>query len=152
MAARTAAGFDRAVAVAWLIEDRCPTPQEHRALAESVGWHDTFDWASQPQSLAGSTIGVVATVSSTAVGMARVVGDGVMYFYVQDVAVDPAYQGRGIGRALLRRVLDLIALRAPANAFVALFATPAAEPLYRSLGFEPRDMTGLFQIVEPSKH
>ncbi len=44
--------------------------------------------------------------------MARVVGDGVKYFMVQDVVVLPDRQGHGIGRALLTRVLDLIAERA----------------------------------------
>ena len=136
----------------WTIEDRLPTPEEHRRLAESVGWGDAFDWASQPESLAGSTMGAVAVVGSETVGMARVVGDGVKYFYVQDVAVDPAYQGHGIGRAILQHLVDQIAQRAPAPAFVALFATPAGESLYRSIGFAPRDMTGLFRIVDPRRH
>jgi ribosomal protein S18 acetylase RimI-like enzyme len=135
---------------AWTLEDRMPTPAEHRRIAQTVGWGETFDWASHPASLAGSTLGVVAVADAVTVGMGRVVGDGVMYFYIQDVAVDPEYQGRGIGRAILDRLLDLIADRAPAPAFVALFATPAGEPLYRGAGFTPGDMTGLFQIVKPS--
>lgn len=134
------------------LEDRLPTPQEHRRLAEAVGWSHAFDWPSQPASLAGSTLGVVAVdADGEAVGMARVVGDGVKYFMVQDVVVLPDRQGRGIGRALLARVLDLIAERAPAPAFVTLFATAEGSALYRAAGFEVGDMTGMVRLVDPRR-
>lgn len=133
----------------WSIEDRLPTAAEHRELAEAVGWHESFDWVTAPDSLAGSTLGVVAVTESRSIGMARVVGDGVKYFYIQDVAVHPDYQRRGVGVALLRRTLDLIAERAPSPAFVALFATEAGTALYESVGFASGDMAGLFQILPP---
>ncbi|WP_217614765.1 GNAT family N-acetyltransferase [Cellulomonas sp. GbtcB1] len=133
-----------------MLEDRLPTPHEHRRLAEAVGWAHAFDWPSQPASLAGSTLGVVAVAADgETVGMARVVGDGVKYFMVQDVVVLPGRQGQGIGRALLARVLDLIARRAPAPAFVTLFATAEGSALYRAAGFEVGDMTGMVRVVEP---
>jgi ribosomal protein S18 acetylase RimI-like enzyme len=135
--------------MAWTLHDRLPTSAEHRRLAESVGWHHAFDWASLPQSLEGSTLGVVAVADGVAVGMARVVGDGVKYFYVQDVAVDPAYQGAGIGRALLESVLAEVGARAPAPAFVGLFATQDGDALYRSVGFDVGDMIGMVQIMDP---
>lgn len=135
-----------------IIEDRLPTPQEHRRLAEAVGWAHAFDWPSQPASLAGSTLGVVAVdADGETVGMARVVGDGVKYFMVQDVVVLPDRQGRGIGRALLARVLDRIADRAPAPAFVTLFATAEGSALYRGAGFEVGDMTGMVRLVDPRR-
>lgn len=135
---------------AWSLENRLPTPAEHRSLAEAVGWHSAFDWDSLPASLDGSTLGVVAVSGHQVIGMARVVGDGVKYFYIQDVAVHPDRQSQGVGRALLTRTLELIAGRAPSPAFVALFATEAGAGLYESLGFTRGDMTGLFQIIPPS--
>jgi ribosomal protein S18 acetylase RimI-like enzyme len=89
--------------------DRLPTPQEHRELAEAVGWGHAFAWATMAASLRGSLAGVVALDGGRVIGMGRLVGDGVTYFYVQDVAVLPSHQGRGIGRALLQRLLDHIA-------------------------------------------
>lgn len=132
----------------WSLEDRLPTAEEHRVLAEAVGWYDSFDWDTVTDSLAGSTLGVVAVSDSRAVGMARVVGDGVKYFYIQDVAVHPDHQHQGIGQALLGRTLDRIADRAPSPAFVALFSTDAGAALYESIGFTRGDMTGMFQIIE----
>ncbi|MEU1972128.1 GNAT family N-acetyltransferase [Microbacterium sp. NPDC019599] len=134
----------------WSIEDRIPTAAEHRELAEAVGWYDSFDWDTLPASLAGSTFGVVAVWESRVIGMARVVGDGVKYFYIQDVAVDPQHQGRGVGRALLERTLVLIGELAPSPAFVGLFSTAAGAALYESIGFTRGDMAGLFQIVPPT--
>ncbi|MGW8482789.1 GNAT family N-acetyltransferase [Microbacterium sp. NPDC055903] len=135
----------------WSIENRMPTASEHRALAEAVGWHDAFDWTTTADSLAGSTLGIVAVSGTRVIGMARVVGDGVKYFYIQDVAVDPAFQRMGVGAALLDRTLELIAQRAPSPAFVGLFSTEAGAALYEAIGFRRGDMTGLFRIVEASE-
>jgi hypothetical protein len=39
------------------LEDRLPTADAHRRLAEGVGWGPAFDWPCLPASLAGSTLG-----------------------------------------------------------------------------------------------
>ena len=133
----------------WSLVDRMPTPQEHRRLSEAVGWADAFDWASLPTSLDASLAGVVAESGGDVIGMGRLVGDGVLYFYVQDVAVLPTHQGRGIGAALLDRLLQHVRRLAPAQAFVGLFATGEAVPLYQSRGFTAGDMHGMFHVVPP---
>ena len=130
--------------------DRIPTAAEHRAIAESVGWHHAFDWDTIGASLAGSTLGVVATADGEAVGMGRVVGDGVKYFYVQDLAVVPRLQGTGLGARLLDRLLASIGDQAPSTAFVGLFATAEGSGLYTSRGFTGGDMTGMFRLVDPA--
>ncbi|WP_447949618.1 GNAT family N-acetyltransferase [Microbacterium aurum] len=135
--------------VAWSLEDRLPTPGEHRRLAEAVGWGESFDWDTLPASLDGSTLGVVAISGERAIGMGRVVGDGVKYFAIQDLVIDPEFQRAGIGRALLDRLLWLIADRAPSAASVTLFASEAGETLYEAAGFQRSDMVGMFQNVEP---
>lgn len=133
------------------IQHRLPTPDEHRRLAESVGWSNAFHWPSMPRSLDASLFGVVALDGDIAIGMGRIVGDGVLYFYIQDVAVEPTYQGRGIGQRILEALLDWIRATAPAHAFVGLFATDAALPLYERNGFSRGDMTGMFRVLDPGK-
>ena len=130
--------------------DRMPTPDEHRWLADAVGWSHAFDWKTLAASLDGSLFGVVARVGNQTIGMGRLVGDGVKYFYVQDVAVLPEQQGRGIGTALVRRLLDHVARTAPATAFVGLFATEQAACLYQREGFAAGDMDGMFRLIEPT--
>lgn len=133
----------------WRLERRVATPAEHRRLAEAVGWGHAFDWPTLPASLDGSLSGVVAVAGDVAVGMGRLVGDGVKYFYLQDVAVDPAWQGRGIGQAIVEALLGWVGEVAPAPAFVGLFATDVAVALYRRTGFGTEGLTGLARLVDP---
>ena len=133
------------------IERRIPTPAEHRAIAEAVGWGHVFSWETLPQSLANSRLGAVAVCDGEAIGMGRVVGDGVSYWYIQDLAVLPAWQGAGIGKRLLQAILEDIARAAPTPAFVGLFATPDGMALYERFGFTPGDMQGMFRIVQPAQ-
>lgn len=59
--------------------------------------------------------------------------------YVEEVAVDAAARGRGVGRALMLALLDLARQRG--IRFVDLTSRPAREVangLYRSVGFEQR--------------
>lgn len=132
------------------IEHRLPTPAEHRHLSERVGWGHAFNWSALPASLDASVFGVVALNGDQAVGMGRIVGDGAMYAYIQDVAVDPDYQGRGIGQQIVAALLEHIRTTATGPVFVGLFATDAALPLYERNGFTSGDMTGMFQVLTPT--
>ncbi len=143
-----AARFLSAMAVTYV--DRVPTPQEHRGLAERVGWADAFRWDAIPASLAGSCCGVVALdEQGRVVGMGRAVGDGAFFFYLQDIAVDPAHRGMGIGRAITGRLIDQVQGIAGGDAFIGLFATDEAVSLYRGAGFDDTSMHGMWQVVRP---
>jgi GNAT superfamily N-acetyltransferase len=126
------------------IEERPPTTAELRALAEAVGWTDHYDWDTIGGALVNSLYGVVALDGTRVVGCARLVGDGVRYFYVQDVLVDPVREGDGIATTLVETLLEWIRATAPAEAFVGLFSSPDARGVYEGVGFAaPDDMTGM---------
>ena len=75
-----------------------------------------------------------AYVEGRQVGFARVVSDRAVFAYLMDVFVIPEFRGRGVAKALLRRILgdpDLQHLR------VFLLATKDAHPLYAQFGFGP---------------
>jgi GNAT superfamily N-acetyltransferase len=121
------------------IVDRPPTAEELRTLADAVGWADHFDWDTVDRALDGSLLGAVALDGGEVVGCARVVGDGMRYFYVQDVLVRPEASDQGIASALVERLLARIDERAGTRAVVGLFASPEAVGVYASLGFEPAE-------------
>ncbi|WP_181009856.1 GNAT family N-acetyltransferase [Ornithinimicrobium sufpigmenti] len=132
----------------YALTPRIPTPEEHRRLAESVGWGGSFWWDSMPASLQGSTAGVVVHADDgELVAMGRVVGDGAFYFYVQDVAVHPDHQRQGLGRRVVEALMDQVRAAAPGHCCVGLFATPAAEKLYRSLGWGDQEMRGMWRVL-----
>ena len=130
--------------------ERVPTYEEHRALAERVGWRDAFRWEAIPGSLAGSCCGVVVIDDGRVVGMGRAVGDGAFFFYLQDIAVDPDRRREGIGREITRRLVAQVHRMAGGDAFIGLFATDEAVGLYRAMGFDDASMHGLWQVVRSS--
>jgi GNAT superfamily N-acetyltransferase len=133
------------------IERRMPTLAEHRRLAEAVGWGSVFDWDRVSLSLERSPFGVVALAGDLVIGMGRLVGDGVMYFYVQDVVVLPEFQGGGVGHAIVDALLTFVRETAHTGAFTGLFATPDAMRLYEQHGFTTGDLNGMFQVVQPTQ-
>lgn len=130
--------------------DRVPSAAEHRLLSDSVGWTHAFDWSAMPASLAASVCGVTVLRDGEPVGMGRVVGDGVFYFYVQDVVVLPELHGRGIGNEVLRRLVARVDEIAPPKAFIGLFAAGTSTAFYERHGFAVHDgMAGMFRVVPP---
>ena len=80
--------------------------------------------------------GVVVRHVDQAVGMGRVIGDG-LFYQVVDIAVDPAHQGRGIGKKIVADLMEALKRIAPAEAYVSLIADGEAKRLYAQFGFAP---------------
>jgi GNAT superfamily N-acetyltransferase len=126
---------------------RSPTSQEYEALCRAVGWRDDVNFAIASAALANSLFHVVAEIDGEIVGMARVVGDGAMFFYVQDVVVTPPHQGKGVGAGLIGAVREWLAASAPPMAQVFVFAADGKQGFYQKLGFAPSDK-GLKAFVD----
>jgi len=75
-------------------------------------------------------------LGSKLVGFGRVVGDGVLYFYIADVFVDPAQRGQGLGDLIISTIIDRIREMAEPTATVAVLAAPGRESFYEKFGFE----------------
>lgn len=67
------------------------------------------------------------------VAFARVTGDGVFNAVVWDVVVDPRFQGVGLGKAVMERIVDSLLKRGITN--IALYSEPRVLGFYRPLGF-----------------
>ncbi len=86
--------------------------------------------------LPNTVTGVVVRHGIEVVGMGRVMGDGLCY-QVVDIAVEPAHQGRGLGKAIMSALMKELRQIAPAEAYVSLIADGDAKHLYAQYGFEP---------------
>ena len=62
--------------------------------------------------------------------MGRIVGDGAMYFYIQDVIVDPSYQNSGIGSALMEKIERYLSVSAKKGSTIGLLAAKGKEAFY----------------------
>jgi len=126
--------------------ERPPTTVEYRSLISAVGWAEWTNFDAAAAALAHSLYHVVALHEEAVIGMARVVGDGAMFFYIQDVVVAPTHQGRGVGTLLLERVMGYLMDAAPDKAFIGLFAAEGKHPYYERFGFAGRPiLTGMFR-------
>jgi GNAT superfamily N-acetyltransferase len=67
------------------------------------------------------------------VGVSRAITDFCYCTYLSDLAVDEAFQGRGIGRALIERTHKLAGL----NTMLLLLSAPAVESYYPHIGLLP---------------
>jgi len=98
-------------------------------------WNERWDPAGLTALIAGSFAFAVAVDRATgkAVGMGRVISDGVSDGYVQDLVVLPGYRGRGVGTMVLSALLDYC--NSAGVAWIALVAEPGTETFYTALGF-----------------
>ena len=84
-------------------------------------------------------VGAYHRPTGAMVGFARAVSDGVALAYLADVFVDAEHRGRGLGRWLVKIMIDG---GAGAN-FRWLLHTADAHGLYAEFGFAPPDSTYL---------
>jgi GNAT superfamily N-acetyltransferase len=123
--------------VAVIIEYTQPTVAEFIALRLAVGWGETApDLAAK--ALANSLFCVVLKERDQIIAMARVVGDGALFFYIQDVIVLPQFQGAGLGKLLMNEVEAFLALNATKGATVGLFSAAGKESFYQKYHYLER--------------
>jgi len=117
--------------------ERAPTLDEYRRLRASVGWNEV-DADGIVAGLSSSLYAVVLERDGEAVGCGRVVGDGGIYLYLQDVIVLPELQGQGWGARIMDAVMQYVEEAARPGSFVGLMAAKDAEGFYLRYGFERR--------------
>ena len=119
------------------VEQRKPTVEEYSKIIRGVGWENGTPLHRAGDLLAGMRAGVVATIDGGAevVGCCLLMSDGVNNAYVSDVAVMPVAQGRGVGEAMMRALLDWCHAHLEPTAFLTLVTGPDREAFYGRFGF-----------------
>ncbi|EYU42052.1 hypothetical protein ABFS82_10G001500 [Erythranthe guttata] len=69
------------------------------------------------------------------IGMARATSDHAFNATIWDVLVDPSYQGQGLGKVLIEKLIRTLLQRDIGN--ISLFADSKVVEFYQNLGFEP---------------
>ena len=102
-----------------------------------AGWGDiTVEQAQHV--LDNSLRGVTAYDGSNAIGMARLIGDGVLNAYIQDVVIAPDYQGQGVGKAVIMNLISDMKNSLPPSCTIGLLAAVGQEGFYSSFSFITR--------------
>jgi GNAT superfamily N-acetyltransferase len=121
--------------------DELPTVEEYKFLRSAVGW-DIIDDGSLKKGLEGSLYCVLAKDGDKTVGIGRVVGDGGIMFTVVDIIAIPEYQGHGIGKMIVKNIMDWINRNCAKGTRIMLCAAEGRESFYEQFGFIKRPTTG----------
>lgn len=115
------------------------TVDEFNFLRKQVNWNE-LDKKQAESGLKNSIYLTVARLEQQAVGMARVVGDGGYIAVIVDVIVLPDYQNKGIGKQLMKNVMNYLENSIEDNQclMVNLMAAKEREGFYKKFGFIER--------------
>ncbi|MBD5495348.1 MAG: GNAT family N-acetyltransferase [Lachnospiraceae bacterium] len=101
------------------------------------------------KALQNGLLNVSAIYHGELVGMGRLVGDGAMYWYLQEIIILPNFQRKGIGTMIVNHLIDY----AKANSITGKFTTiggvsaKGKEPFYKKMGFDIIS-TGIKKMIE----
>ncbi len=120
-----------------VLMERAPTVEEFHRLRRAVGW-GCMDAESTAAGLANALYSVCLMCGEEIIGCGRVIGDAHLYFYIQDIIVVPAFQGKGCGRQIMAAIFRYLEGHAQPGAFIGLMAAKGKDGFYEKLGFITR--------------
>jgi tetratricopeptide (TPR) repeat protein len=111
-------------------------PDQVNDLCKAVGWSDRS--LSKLEKAIQASFRYVAAwhvdrEQQQLIGFARAVSDGVYQATLLDIAIHPDFQGRGVGKTLVKTLTKQ--LRAAQITDITLFASPHVTDFYHQLGF-----------------
>ncbi|MGR5996398.1 GNAT family N-acetyltransferase [Bacillus cereus] len=131
------------------IKNNIPTLEEYKYLCDSVGWTNYMNFEVAEISLQNSIYCITVKDNNQIIGMGRIVGDGAIYFYIQDIVVHPDYQKNGIGKKIMNTLVEYLNGNTPDKAFIGLFASQGKTSFYEKYDFKDYlpNMTGMFTVI-----
>lgn len=112
-------------------------PEAVLALYRHAGWWQTDEnpkYLETVKKIVSDTYCfVIALADGRIIGMGRAISDGASDAYIQDVAVHSDFRRRGIGRAIIGKLVEH--LRENRIQWIGLISEPGYEKFYESLGF-----------------
>jgi predicted N-acetyltransferase YhbS len=113
-----------------------PQPSEYVALRAAMGWGVIGEAAAARTLEAASFTLCLRDDAGALAGLARVMGDGVLYFFLADLMVAPAHRGGGHGDTLVRAVVEHFDRAAQPGATITLVTMAGREAFYERFGFK----------------
>lgn len=142
----------------YTIVEGLPTPQVYHDLRKLAGMTPP-PMEAVPKALENSFVGILAfetkvlldgstpSTGQVPVAMGRLLGDKSLFLLLCDVAVHPEHQRRGLGKRIMKALVDYVDVHAP-QAYVSLVAEPAAQKLYPQYGFKDvQPSIGMYRML-----
>ncbi len=119
--------------------------EEYFYLRDKVNWKHLTDRQAR-LALSNCLFSVKAVdENGNILGMGRIVGDGAVISYVQDLIVIPEAQGKGIGSLIIERLIAYVKslCEGGSEMMLCLMCAKGREPFYIKHGFVARPTEGL---------
>jgi ribosomal protein S18 acetylase RimI-like enzyme len=131
------------------IELRKIIVSEYQYLRRTTGW-DMLEDSVVKSALENDLFSVCIVHEKKTIGIGRVVGDGAIYFYIQDIIVHPDYQKQGVGKLIMDQVESYLEKAANSNSFIGLMAADGVKDFYKKYGYSerPDNRPGMFKIIK----
>ena len=125
-------------------------PQDFVRLRVLTGFAD-IPIEHAKRALDGGLINVSAKYGDRLIGMGRMVGDGAMYWYLQEIIVLPEYQKQGVGTKIVNHLVDYAVSHSTTGKFTTIGGVSAKgkEEFDSTLGFEVIS-NGIQKMIEIS--
>lgn len=116
-----------------------PNIKDYFELRKSVGFHELSERQGE-LALDNALKIVLAFDGDMIVGMGRLVGDGAVICYIQDIMIKREYQGMGIGAYIMNRLIDYTKeITLPGTKMMlGLMSKKGSESFYEKCGFIKR--------------
>lgn len=118
--------------------------EEYNYLYDAVGW-GSYEKEISQKALSNNIYSVSIYENDNIIGYGRIIGDGIIFLYIHDIMVKPEYQGKGIGKTIMNKLLEKIKKLKKENPYLRVYlgASPDKEDFYRKCGFITREEAGL---------
>ncbi len=115
------------------------TAEEYMELRRKVGWCE-FPLEEAQAGIDNAYMIICVRDDDKAIGVVRLLWDGGYVAFLSDVIVDPRYQGKGIGRALVEAVIKRIKddMKPGYKVKLNLNSAKGKEKFYEKFGFRER--------------
>lgn len=123
------------------VQYRSPSLIEYQQLWNTTTW-TRFDNTTVSKALNNTLFALVVLYEKQVIGMGRIVGDGAMYFYLQDIIVHKKYRRQGVGRLIMTHLEEHLDKNATKNAYIGLMAASGTQEFYKGFGYRARPETG----------
>lgn len=121
------------------IKENVKDVKEFNLLYDLVGW-GSYDDKISKRALDNTYYSVSIYADERIVGYGRIIGDTICFMYIQNIMVDPMYQGNGIGTMVMNKLLSKIYEIKKDNPDLRTYfgASKGRESFYERFGFVRR--------------
>lgn len=115
------------------------TVDEYLYIRKCVNWKELKREQAQ-KAINKSIYFVKAVEDGRIIGMGRIVGDGAVVCYIQDLVVVPEYQGKGVGSMIINSLIEFVEEIScdDTTMMLCLMCAKGRETFYKKHGFTAR--------------